>query len=147
MRLEARVLGIADLDRRRVHKADLRAKLPHDLELQRYVNDLRHIFNPHRPIRQQRRRHDRDRRVFCARNRNLAVERFTAVDYILGQNPPTPHSLVRAAGRPQLSNTILYFMKTDAPVVHPRKISPIYFTTISDKGKPFFNFPARVSFF
>src|SRR5699024_6926853 len=85
VRLEARVLGILDLDRRGIDQADLRAQLAHDLHLQCDINDLGYILNADRAVCQQRRRYDRHRRVLRAGDGHLTVERFAAVDYILGQ--------------------------------------------------------------
>ncbi len=108
VRLEARVLRILDLYRCCVDKADLRAQLAHDLQLQRYVNDLGHIFNTDRAIRQQRRRDDCDRRVFCAGNGYLAVERLAAVDYILCQSTYSSLMPWRGICRVVSPNTVFY---------------------------------------
>ena len=85
VRLEAGVAGVLDLDGRCVDQTDLRAQLAHDLKLEGHVDDLGHVLNADRAIRQQRCRNDRDGGVLRPGDGHFAVERFTAVDDILCQ--------------------------------------------------------------
>ena len=86
VRLEARVLRILDFYRGGVDLTDLRAQFAHDLHLQRYVNDLGHIFKTNRTICQQSRRNDCDRCILRAGDGHLTIQRLAAVDYILCQS-------------------------------------------------------------
>ena len=70
------------------------AELAHDLHLERHVDDLRHVFDADRAIREQSRRYDGHCCILRARNRYFTVQRLAAVDYIFGQSQPTPHCTV-----------------------------------------------------
>ena len=93
VRLETRVLRILDFHRSGVDLADLRAQLTHDLHLQRYINDLGHVFKTNRAICQQSRRNDCDRCILCAGDGHLTIQRLAAVDYILCQSTYSSLSL------------------------------------------------------
>ena len=94
------MIAVLDLDRRRIDQPDLRAQLAHDLELQGHVDDLGHVLDADRAVRQQSRRNNGDCRILCARDRNLAVERFTAVYNILGQTYLLLTNTLRGCPRP-----------------------------------------------
>ena len=94
VRLERRILGVLDLHSRGIDQTDLCAELAHDLHLERHVDDLRHVFDADRAIREQSRRYDGHCCILRARNRYFTVQRLAAVDYIFGQSQPTPHCTV-----------------------------------------------------
>jgi hypothetical protein len=86
--------GIADLRRGEAHRgaralhfdAHLDEKPGHGGD----IHEPRHVGEVERLGRKQRRAHYGERRVLCARNRNLALQRAAAADLELIHRPSTP---------------------------------------------------------